>query len=125
VRRGHRPVVLEAAAIVGGIARTEEYRGYRFDIGGHRFFSKSKEVVDLWKEILPQDFIERPRLSRIYYDGKYYSYPLKAFEALTNLGVVESGLCVLSFMYKQAFPNEKPVTLNGQASLRGLHSRCA
>ena len=84
------------------------YKDFLFDIGGHRFFSKSKEVVDLWKEILPDDFISRPRMSRIYYDGKYYSYPLKAFEALTNLGPIESAMCVLSFMYKQAFPNEKP-----------------
>ncbi len=97
---------------VGGISRTAHYKDFKFDIGGHRFFSKSKEVVDLWKEILPDDFISRPRLSRIYYDGKYYSYPLKAFEALTNLGIFESGLCVLSFMYKQAFPNEKPVTFH-------------
>ncbi len=97
---------------VGGISRTANYKDFLFDIGGHRFFSKSKEVVDLWKEILPQDFISRPRLSRIYYDGKYYSYPLKAFEALNNLGYVESTLCVLSFAYKQAFPNEKPVTFH-------------
>ena len=62
---------------VGGISRTVNYKGFLFDIGGHRFFSKSKEVVDLWQEILPDDFIERPRLSRIYYGGKYYSYPLK------------------------------------------------
>src|SRR5690606_19478082 len=96
----------------GGISRTANYKDFLFDIGGHRFFSKSKEVIDLWNEILPQDFITRPRMSRIYYDGKYYSYPLKAFEALTNLGVVESSLCVLSFMYKQAFPNEKPVTFH-------------
>ena len=97
---------------VGGISRTANYKGFLFDIGGHRFFSKSKEVVDLWKEILPQDFISRPRLSRIYYDGKYYSYPLKAFEALNNLGYLESTLCVLSFAYKQAFPNEAPVTFH-------------
>ena len=76
------------------------YKDFLFDIGGHRFFSKSKEVVDLWHEILPDDFIERPRLSRIYYDGKFYSYPLNAFEALSNLGVVESALCVLSYAYK-------------------------
>ena len=79
---------------------------------GTVFFSKSKEVVDLWYEILPQDFIERPRLSRIYYNGKYFSYPLKAFEAFTNLGPVESALCVLSYMYKRAFPNEKPETFH-------------
>jgi protoporphyrinogen oxidase len=112
-KRGISTTVIEADPVyVGGISRTANYKDFLFDIGGHRFFSKSKEVVDLWKEILPQDFIERPRLSRIYYDGKYYSYPLKAFEALGNLGVIESGLCVLSFMYKQAFPNEKPVTFH-------------
>ena len=72
---------------VGGISRTVEHNGYRFDIGGHRFFSKSREVVDLWNEILPDDFIQRPRMSRIYYDGKFYSYPLRAFEALRNLGI--------------------------------------
>ena len=63
--------------MVGGISRTVDYKGFLFDIGGHRFFSKSKEVVDLWNEILPDDFIERPRLSRIFYDGKFYSYPLQ------------------------------------------------
>ena len=62
---------------VGGISRTVDYKGFLFDIGGHRFFSKSKEVVALWREILPDDFIERPRLSRIYYNGKFFSYPLK------------------------------------------------
>lgn len=112
-KQGISTTVIEADPVyVGGISRTANYKDFLFDIGGHRFFSKSKEVVDLWKEILPQDFISRPRLSRIYYDGKYYSYPLKAFEALGNLGVIESSMCVLSFMYKQAFPNEKPETFH-------------
>ena len=112
-KQGVSTTVIEADPVfVGGISRTANYKDFLFDIGGHRFFSKSKEVVDLWKEILPQDFISRPRLSRIYYDGKYYSYPLKAFEALGNLGVIESSMCVLSFMYKQAFPNEKPETFH-------------
>jgi protoporphyrinogen oxidase len=112
-KEGVSTTVIEADPVyVGGISRTANYKDFKFDIGGHRFFSKSKEVVDLWHEILPQDFIERPRLSRIYYDGKYYSYPLKAFEALNNLGYVESALCVLSFAYKQAFPNQKPVNFH-------------
>ncbi|AKM11439.1 FAD-dependent oxidoreductase [Croceicoccus naphthovorans] len=90
---------------VGGISRTVEVDGYRFDIGGHRFFSKSKPVVDLWNEILPDDFISRPRMSRIYYEGKFYSYPLRAFEALRNLGLWRSTLCMASFAKAQVFPN--------------------
>ncbi len=91
---------------VGGISRTVEHEGYRFDIGGHRFFSKSQQVVDLWNEILPDDFIQRPRMSRIYYEGKFYSYPLRAFEALWNLGIVRSTLCMVSFAKAQVFPNK-------------------
>ncbi|TCM21661.1 UDP-galactopyranose mutase [Novosphingobium sp. PhB165] len=89
---------------VGGISRTVEHEGYRFDIGGHRFFSKSQQVVDLWNEILPDDFIQRPRMSRIYYEGKFYSYPLRAFEALWNLGIWRSTLCMASFAKAQLFP---------------------
>lgn len=112
-KAGVPTTVIEADPIyVGGISRTVNYKGFLFDIGGHRFFSKSKEVVNLWHEILPQDLIERSRLSRIYYGGKYYSYPLKAFEAFTNLGIVESTLCVLSFAYKQVCPNKRPVTFH-------------
>ena len=91
---------------VGGISRTVEHEGYRFDIGGHRFFSKSQAVVDLWNEILPDDFISRPRMSRIYYEGKFYSYPLRAFEALWNLGVVRSLLCMASFAKAQFLPRK-------------------
>src|SRR3954464_930298 len=83
--------ILEAdPAYVGGIARTAKYKGYHFDIGGHRFFSKSKEVEDLWTELLPDDMLDRPRSSRILYQGKFYSYPLKAVEALLNLGIFQS-----------------------------------
>ena len=82
---------------VGGISRTEVYKGYHFDIGGHRFFTKSQEIIKLWNEILPNDFIQRPRKSRIYYKGKFYSYPLKAFESFFNLGVLETFLCILSY----------------------------
>ena len=89
---------------VGGISRTVNYKGFSFDIGGHRFFSKSKEVVDLWNEILPDDFIDRPRLSRIYYNGRFYHYPLRAFQALRNLGLFESILCVASAVYAKARP---------------------
>jgi protoporphyrinogen oxidase len=97
---------------VGGISRTVNYKGFLFDIGGHRFFSKSREVVNLWDEILPDDFIERPRLSRIFYDGKFYAYPLKAFEALANLGLIESAACMASFGWAKLFPVRDPKTFH-------------
>lgn len=97
--------ILEAdPQYVGGIARTARYKGYHFDIGGHRFFSKAKEVEDLWTELLPNDMLDRPRSSRIFYNGKFFSYPLKAGEALFKLGVLESFFCVLSYLKAQCFP---------------------
>ncbi len=105
-KQGYKVTVIEKDPVyVGGISRTVEFNGYRFDIGGHRFFSKSQQVVDLWNEILPDDFIQRPRMSRIYYEGKFYSYPLRAFEALWNLGVWRSTLCMASFAKAKLFPN--------------------
>jgi protoporphyrinogen oxidase len=105
-------VVEKDPLYVGGISRTVRYKDFMFDIGGHRFFSKAKAVVDLWHEILPDDFIERPRLSRIFYGGKYYSYPLSAFEALNNLGIIKSLDCMLSYAYAKAFPIRHATTFH-------------
>jgi protoporphyrinogen oxidase len=106
-------IIIEKDPIyVGGISRTVQYKDFLFDIGGHRFFSKAKEVVDLWREILPNDFIARPRLSRIFYGGKYYSYPLSAFEALKNLGVFTSAMCMLSYAYAKLRPIMEPATFH-------------
>ncbi|HEV7905013.1 MAG TPA: NAD(P)/FAD-dependent oxidoreductase [Pyrinomonadaceae bacterium] len=93
---------------VGGISRTVNYKGFHFDIGGHRFFSKSQEVEDLWTELLPADMLERPRLSRIFYRGKFFSYPLRALEALFKLGFVESILCMASYVRARLFPIPDP-----------------
>ena len=104
-KQGKSVAIIEKdATYVGGISRTVEHEGYRFDIGGHRFFSKSQQVVDLWNEILPDDFIQRPRMSRIYYEGKFYSYPLRAFEALSNLGILRSTACMISYGVSKLFP---------------------
>jgi len=112
-KAGKSVVVLEQdPTSVGGISRTVEHQGFLFDIGGHRFFSKSAAVVELWKEILPDDFLERPRLSRIYYQGKFYSYPLRAFEALHNLGVMTSAACVLSYAWAKLRPIRNPRTFH-------------
>ncbi len=111
--------VLEAdPTYVGGIARTVKYKGFHFDIGGHRFFSKSKEVEDFWSEILPNDMLERPRSSRIYYGGQFFSYPLKGGEALRKLGVVEAFRCVLSYLKARAFPMPNPRSFEDWVSNR-------
>jgi protoporphyrinogen oxidase len=98
MKHGVQSVVLEKADKVGGISRTETYKGYRFDIGGHRFFTKVGEVQTIWKEILGDDFIQVPRLSRIYYDGKFYDYPLSIWKTLANLGAIRSALVVGSYL---------------------------
>ena len=108
-KQGQRVVVLESdPQYVGGISRTVEYHGYRFDIGGHRFFSKSREVEDLWTEILGADMLRRPRSSKIFYRGNFYAYPLKPLQALSQLGVLESALCVFSFLKARLRPVRKP-----------------
>ena len=96
---------------VGGLARTVEYKGYRFDIGGHRFFSKNEEVEELWTEILGDEMLTRGRLSRIYYRGRYFAYPIKAINALWNLGPVEALLCLASYARARLRPVKNPKTL--------------
>jgi protoporphyrinogen oxidase len=104
-KRGEHPVVLEADDVVGGISRTVVRDGWRFDLGGHRFFTKVPEVEALWHEILPEgDFMLRPRMSRIYYQGKFYDYPLKAVNALRNLGLWEAILCGFSYLWARIRP---------------------
>ena len=101
-KHDNKSVVLEQADKVGGISRTETYKGYRFDIGGHRFFTKVGEVQAIWKEILGDEFIQVPRLSRIYYRGKFFDYPLSVKSTLINLGLVDSALSVLSYLKSKA-----------------------
>ncbi len=101
--------VLEASDMVGGISRTEVYKGYRFDIGGHRFFTKIKPVQDLWEEILGDEFLDVPRLSRIFYDSKFFDYPLKARNALAGLGIVNAVRIMLSYIKAQVRPIQPEV----------------
>ncbi|HUE66658.1 MAG TPA: FAD-dependent oxidoreductase, partial [Candidatus Acidoferrum sp.] len=96
---------------VGGLARTVEHDGYRFDIGGHRFFSKNQEVEDLWTEILGDEMLTRGRLSRIYYRGRFFAYPIKAVNALWNLGPVEAARCLASYTWARMHPIRDPKTL--------------
>ncbi|HEY1793745.1 MAG TPA: NAD(P)/FAD-dependent oxidoreductase [Opitutaceae bacterium] len=96
---------------VGGISRTVVHDGYRFDIGGHRFFSKSEQVTNWWRERLPDDFIQVKRMSRIYYRGRYFDYPLKPMNALKNLGLLTSIGCVASYFWARVFPKKPELSL--------------
>ncbi|HET9060300.1 MAG TPA: NAD(P)/FAD-dependent oxidoreductase, partial [Acidimicrobiales bacterium] len=119
IRRGGVCTVLEADEQVGGISRTVLRDGWRFDIGGHRFFTKVKRVEDFWHEILPgEDFMVRPRLSRIFYQGKYYDYPLKPFNALRNLGLVESAWCAASYAWARVRPPRNQSNFEGWVAAR-------
>ncbi len=104
---GRHATVFEADDLVGGISRTVNYKGYRFDIGGHRFFTKVEMVQELWREILHDEFLTRPRLSRIYYDGKFFDYPLKPMNALLGLGPVEAVRIGVSYVLSQLFPHKE------------------
>ena len=105
-----QPVVLEQYDKVGGLARTENYKDYHFDLGGHRFFTKSEPVNQMWHEVLAGEFLLRPRLSRIYYQDKFFFYPLKSWNALSGLGLWQAILIVLSFIRWQIFPYKKEET---------------
>src|SRR5689334_22969162 len=96
-KRGVPATVFEADGLVGGIAKTVEFKGYRFDLGGHRFFTKLRPIARLWDDVLGGELLTRPRLSRIYYGGKYFYYPLEARNVVRQLGLVESLRCALSF----------------------------
>jgi protoporphyrinogen oxidase len=113
-KRGVASTVLEADDVVGGISRTAVRDGWRFDIGGHRFFTKVQPVEDLWFEILgPDDFLQRPRISRIHYRGKLYDYPIKPLNALKNLGPVEAVRCGCSYLWARVRPPRHQDTLEG------------
>jgi len=96
-RHGTTCTVLERDASVGGLARTVEYKGYSFDIGGHRFFTKVDAVRRMWNEILGSDLLRRRRLSRIYYRSKFFHYPIEPINAWRGLGFRESVLCAASY----------------------------
>jgi protoporphyrinogen oxidase len=109
VKNGTAVTVLEASPErVGGLARTERYKGFSFDIGGHRFFSKSREIEDLWTEILGEEMLGRGRLSRIYYRGRFFDYPLKAMNVLKNLGPVSVFLSLMSYLGAKLRPIPTP-----------------
>jgi protoporphyrinogen oxidase len=105
---GLQSLVLEKSGMVGGHARTESYKGYRFDIGGHRFFTKIEQVNEIWREVLGDEFRKTQRLSRIYYNDKYFDYPLRLGNVIKGLGLAESALILFSYLNARIkpYPNE-------------------
>jgi protoporphyrinogen oxidase len=114
-----RPVrVLEKDRVVGGIARTAEYKGFRFDIGGHRFFTKVTAVNELWRRMLGADLLRRPRLSRIYYNDRFFDYPLKPLNALFGLGLGNAVLALGSYVWSHLHPITPEVSVEDWVSNR-------
>src|ERR687885_1374074 len=118
-KAGRRVIVLEAEDQVGGLAKTVvDPDGYRFDLGGHRFFTKNKEVDDLWHEIMGDEFLKRPRMSRIFWRGKYLDYPLKGTDVIKKLGPVELVRCGVSYLWAAVKPKGKEETFEDWVSNR-------
>jgi protoporphyrinogen oxidase len=116
--RGHKVRVIEKDVRVGGIAQTSDYKGFKFDIGGHRFFTKVTAVTALWRAMLGPDFLKRPRLSRIYYGKKFFAYPLKPMNALFGLGLWNAFLIGLSYLWSHIRPIRPEVSLEDWVSNR-------
>ncbi len=111
-------IVLEKDSVVGGISRTVNYKNYYFDIGGHRFFTKIKAVENLWKEVLGNDFLRRKRLSRIYFNKKFFYYPLRPLNTLFGLGVWNSIFIFSSYLHAHLFPSKQEETFEQWVSNR-------
>jgi protoporphyrinogen oxidase len=117
-RQGKAVIVLEATDQLGGIARTTVRDGYRFDLGGHRFFTKVKEVDDLWHEIMKEEFLKRPRQSRIYWNDKFLEYPLQGVDVIKKLGPLELMRCGLSYLWAAVKPKGREDTFEEWVSNR-------
>ena len=117
-KKGLPVIVLEAEDQVGGIAKTAVRDGYRFDLGGHRFFTKAKEVDALWHEIMKEEFLERPRMSRIFWNKKFLDYPLRGTDVIKKLGPVELTRAFLSYLWAQVKPKGREDTFEQWVSNR-------
>src|SRR5438067_4841086 len=117
-KQGKPVIVLESTDSVGGIARTEVRDGYRFDLGGHRFFTKSREVDGLWHEVLGDEFLRRPRQSRIYWNKKFLEYPLQGMDVIRKLGPIELFRVGISYLWAAMKPKGEEETVEQWVSNR-------
>ena len=117
-KQGLPVVVLESESQAGGLAKTEERDGYRFDLGGHRFFTKSQEVERLWFEVMREEFLLRPRMSRIYWNHKFLDYPLRGGDVVRKLGPVELTRSFASYLAAKLRPKGEEETVEQWVSNR-------
>ena len=110
LKGGMRPLLLEGNSRIGGLARTKDYKGYRFDLGGHRFFTKDERILQLWLEIMGNELLRVKRRSRIYSRGRFLEYPIEVPDALANLGLGESALAFFSYLRARLFPYPQEIT---------------
>lgn len=106
-RLGLPGLLAEQRSALGGIARTAQFDGYRFDLGGHRFFTRIEEIEQLWRDLLGDELLVRPRLSRICYQGQFYSYPLRLGEVIRQIGWGRSLQVLGSYLMARLRP-QKP-----------------
>jgi len=121
-KAGRQAVVFEQGSQVGGLAKTVNFEGFRCDVGGHRFFTKNEEVNQLWRDVLAEGFIKRPRLSRIFYRGKLFHYPLKPLNAMMGLGLLTSLRVIASFLARRIRPKKPELTFEDWVSNRFGHA---
>ncbi|MEZ5540426.1 MAG: FAD-dependent oxidoreductase [Pseudomonadota bacterium] len=114
---GGRVTVLERNDFVGGLCRTVHVDGYRFDLGGHRWFTKNEALNDWFRRLLEGELVDVERISRIYYDGKYFFYPIRFGDLLRKTGpltILHAGFAFLWAVFQQAVL-PKPVVNMQQA----------
>ena len=111
IQHGFKVTILESDSVIGGISRTVQHNGFRFDIGGHRFFSKNQDIEAWWKKMLGDEFLDRQRLSRWFYRGKFFHYPIQLIDLLKTFGIKGSLYIFLSYIRTKLFPIKPERTL--------------
>lgn len=117
-KQGVEVHLYEAAPQVGGLAKSLDLWGQKVDLGPHRFFSDDTRVNKLWLEVAGRDYRMVDRLTRIYYKNNFYYYPVKAFDALSKLGLFTSAICVLSYFKEKLLPTKQDGTFESWVTNR-------
>ena len=111
---GAKVTVLERNDYVGGLCRTVEYKGYKFDLGGHRWFTKNEDLNNWFRRLMGDEIVMVDRISRIYYGGKYFFYPVRFSDILKKTGpftILHAGFAFMWAMLAQSVSNKPPANM--------------